>query len=129
MERFSASNVSISNGSIKYQIGKSSFPINLPLNSSVLPLQTLTMEVSSLFIHYLIRIWTTCWWNLNNILWSEIYEILSILVKIWGFDTIFDWALMPFWKTFLYLKQLVNAKICFEDTIFHRSKITAISYV
>ena len=31
--------------------------------------------------------------------------------KIWVFKTIFDNALKPFWKTFLKLKQLINAKL------------------
>ena len=26
-------------------------------------------------------VWTTCWWNLNKIVWSEIYKILSFLAK------------------------------------------------
>ena len=26
---------------------------------------------------HLISIWTTCWWNLNKIVWSELYKILS----------------------------------------------------
>ena len=33
----------------------------------------------ALFIHYLISIWTTCWWNLNEIVWSKVYKILSFL--------------------------------------------------
>ena len=34
----------------------------------------LTLEVYSLAIHYLISIWTTCWWNLNKIVWFELYK-------------------------------------------------------
>ena len=34
-----------------------------------------------LSIHYLISIWTTYWWNLNKIVWSELYKILSFLTK------------------------------------------------
>ena len=37
--------VSISNNSIKSPIGKSFFAVNLPINSSVLPLQMVTLEV------------------------------------------------------------------------------------
>ena len=32
-------------------------------------------------IHYLRSIWTTCWWNLKKIAWSELYKILSFLTK------------------------------------------------
>ena len=46
-----------------------------------LPLLTLTLEVSSLSIHYSISIWTTCWWNLNKIAWYEVYKILTFLAK------------------------------------------------
>ena len=36
-------------------------------------------EVST---HYLIRIWTTCWWNLNQIVWPKMYKILIFWQKI-----------------------------------------------
>ena len=43
-----------------------------------------------------------------------------------SFKTIFNKALIPFWKTFLYLKQLFNAKLLitinFQTTIFQCSK-------
>ena len=31
-------------------------------------------DIESLSIIYLISIWTTCWWNLNKIVWSELYH-------------------------------------------------------
>ena len=31
-------------------------------------------EVWSLYKHYLISIWTTCWWNLNKITWYNIFK-------------------------------------------------------
>ena len=35
-----------------------------------------------------------CWWNLNQIVWSESFEVLT-----------------PFWKTYLWLKQYFDAKL------------------
>ena len=35
----------------------------------------------SLSIHYLVSIWITCRWNLNKIVWSYLYKILSFLAK------------------------------------------------
>ena len=32
--------------------------------------------------YYLISIWTTCWWNLNKIVWSELYEIWIFLKMV-----------------------------------------------
>ena len=55
--------------------------IDFPIGHFMLPLLMLTLEVKSLSIHYLISIWTTCWWNLNEIVWSKIYKILSFLTK------------------------------------------------
>ena len=40
-----------------------------------------TLEVWSLSVHCLTSIWTTCWWNLNKIVWSKVYKILSFLTK------------------------------------------------
>ena len=51
--------------------------IDFPLGHFTLPLLMLTLEVQSLSICYLISIWTTCWWNLNEIVGSELYKILS----------------------------------------------------
>ena len=46
------------------------------------------------FIHYLISIWATCWWNLNKIVWYEIYKILSFSASI------FEKVLTRFKKSF-----------------------------
>ena len=44
--------------------------------------------------------------------------------------TIFDKALTPFWKTFLYLKQLFNAKLLISRLpSFSVSKITVVRHV
>ena len=39
------------------------------------------LRLKSLSIHYLISIWTTCWWNLSKIVWFELYKILSFVTK------------------------------------------------
>ena len=36
---------------------------------------------SKVSINYLICIWTTCWWNLNQIIWSKMCKILSFINK------------------------------------------------
>ena len=83
----------------------------------------------SLSIHYLICIWTTCEWNLNEILWSKMHKMLIFWPKNKTkkqqqqqqqqknkqtnkqtndiLKAFFDKALTPFWKTFLKLKQLL----------------------
>ena len=71
-------------------------------------------------IHYLIFIWTARWWNLNKIVWSKIYTALSflekskIIIRKQVFKTVFDKMLMPFWKTFLQLKQFWMLNYYFE---------------
>ena len=54
------------------------FAVHLPLKlfAASLSLLMLTLEVKSLSIYYLISIWTTCWWNLNKIIWAKLHEIL-----------------------------------------------------
>ena len=54
-----------------------------------------------------------CWWILNKIVFSEPYEILCFLTKK-KWLTIFDKVLTPFFKTFLWLKQLFDAKIIIQ---------------
>ena len=95
--------------------------IDFPIGHFILPLLMLTLKVESLSIHYLVSIWTTNWWNLNKIVWSEPYKILCFLTKKWL--TIFDKVLTPFWKTFLWLKQLLDAlKYWFKD--YHLSHLS-----
>ena len=66
---------------------------------------------------------TTCWWNLNKIVWSELYKKIKNLDH---FDkkclTIFEKVLMPLWKMFLWMKQLLDAKLLIQTIIFQCSK-------
>ena len=41
----------------------------------------LTLEFQSLSIHSLKSIYTTCWWNFNKIVWSELHKTSSFLTK------------------------------------------------
>ena len=67
--------------------------------------------------HYLISIWTTCWWNLNKIVW---YEWLAIFEK----------AFTPFWKTFLWHKQWFDVKVLIERlSYFIVPNITLVRHV
>ena len=81
-------------------IGKSFFAVNLPNLFRAIQFQMLTLVfqcmkiLKSLFIHYLVRIWITCWWNLNKIVWSKIYKILSFLTNTRIFKPCFDKALI-----------------------------------
>ena len=61
--------------------GKFTAKVDFMIGHFMLPLMMLTLEVYSLSIHYLVSIWTTCWWNLNEIVWFELYKILSFLTK------------------------------------------------
>ena len=58
--------------------------------------------------------------KLKKIVWSELYNILSSLIRKWS--TIFDKGLAPFYKTFLWLKQLFDATINLKIIIFQCSK-------
>ena len=88
--------------------------IDFPIRYFMLPLLTLILEVKNLSIHYLSSIWTTCWWNLNKIVRYEKYKIWAFKQKMVNH---FWEVLMPFWKTFLWHKKLLYAKV-----IFHCSK-------
>ena len=61
---------------------KFSAKTKFPIWDFMLPLLMLTLEVLSLSMHYFIRIWTTCWWNLNKIILSKIYRMLIFLTKM-----------------------------------------------
>ena len=61
--------------------GKFTPKFDFPIGHFMLSLLILTLKVLSLSIHYLISIWTTCWWNWNKIVWSELYRILIFLTK------------------------------------------------
>ena len=53
-------------------------------------------------LHSLISICTTCWWNLNMIIRLAPHKIFELFdKKNWVFETIFDKALAPFWKSFI----------------------------
>ena len=56
--------------------------IDFPIGHFMLPLLMLILEDQSFSIHYLIGVWTTCWWNLNQVVWSKLYKILSFLTKM-----------------------------------------------
>ena len=61
--------------------GKFAAKTDFPIGHCMLPLLMLTLKVLSFFIHYLIKFWTTCWWNLKTIVWFKLYKILSYLTK------------------------------------------------
>ena len=61
--------------------GRFTAKLDFPSRHFMLPLLILILEVQSLSIHYLIIIWSTCWWNSNKTLWYEIYKILSFLAN------------------------------------------------
>ena len=63
--------------------GKVTAKNDFPIGHFLLPLLTLTLEVKSLSIHYLISILTTCWWILKKIVKYEIYKMLSFLTTKW----------------------------------------------
>ena len=89
----------------------------------------MTLKVLSRFIHYLISIWTTCWWNLNKIVWTELYKILIFLTKK-KWLTIFYKVLTPFWKMFLWMKQLFDARLLIKRlSSFSVPKIMVVRHV
>ena len=93
---------------IKCPIGKSIFAVDLRLK--LFRVTIANADIGSLkSLHTLLK---NCWWNLNKIVWSKLHEILrGFFDKKPFFITIFDKELTPFWKRFLYLKLLFNAKL------------------
>ena len=79
------------------------------------PLLMLTSEVGSLSIHYLIRIWTTCCWNLNIIVLSELRITLSFLTKNGKPFLIKCWR--HFGRRFCQLRQLFDVEFQFGDNL------------
>ena len=71
---FRLSMLSLTTVAGKSSNGKFTAKIDFPVRYFMLPLLMLILEVYSLSIHYLINIWTTCWWNLNKIVWFELYQ-------------------------------------------------------
>ena len=82
------------NGNIKCPIGKSIFAVNLPFN--LFPYTVANGDT----IWYVYTL-TTCWQNLNQIVWFKMYKSWSFVANTKFFKTIFDKALTSFCKTFL----------------------------
>ena len=100
---------------------KTNFCVNLPLK---LFRVTVTNDdrgsLKSFYIHYLVSTWTTCWRNLNQIVWFEMYKILISSKKSEFFKTIFDKTLTPFcifsaWNNCLMVTLKDCLKIKFSD--------------
>ena len=89
--------------------------IAFPIGYFILPLLMSTLEVWSPTIHYLISIWTTCWWNLNKIVWSELCKSLTFWHKMvdhfWqSIDTILEdisVTLLLVWCKIINLKTII----------------------
>ena len=102
------------------------FTVNLLLKFFLVTATNGDTGILKSFHTFLNNVCTTCWGNLNNIVCSELHENLSCFTKQTnkqtnkqpnkqtnknnGFRTIFDKALISFWKKFLQLKQLFNMK-------------------
>ena len=136
MERLKTSNVSVSNGNLKYPIGKSIFSVNLPLKlfcatvakyantESRKSLRTLFDTYLDYIIVHAGEIWTKSYspkctkqWNF----WTKNRVLLKPL---------FDKAFTPFCMTFLWLKQLFDGKLLiFRLPIFGVPKNMVIQHV
>ena len=79
----------------------------------MLQLLMLTSEVWSLSIHSLISTCTTCLWNLNKIVWSELHNILNFLTKKGGKP-----VLTKRWHHFNAFKKVLNVLSWYVPSIF-----------
>ena len=73
--------VSDSNGNIKCPMGKIIFAINLLLKLLHATVANLDTGILSRYVHNMIGIWIKCCQNLNPIVWSKMYKILSFFDK------------------------------------------------
>ena len=89
--------------------GKFAAKIDFPIGHFMLPLLMLTLEILSFSIHYLIKIWTTCWWNLNKIIWSEPYNFLFAICYFFFFiySILFYFLFFIFYFFFAFCQQMV----------------------
>ena len=123
-------NVSISNVNIKYPIGKSIFAVNLPV-------QLFPATVANADIRSLKSLHTLCDKYLDHMLveFEQNFTVQHIrnfefFDKKPFFKTIFDKVLTPFWKTFLLLKQLFDAKVLISRLLsFSVPKITVVRHM
>ena len=104
---------------VNYPSGKSIFAVNLPLK--LFPATVANADIGSLSIHYLISIWTTCWWNLNIIVWSKLHEFLTF----WWKKSFLKPVLTKRWRHFG--RRFCDWNNClllnyFQTTIFQCSK-------
>ena len=88
------------------------------------------------YLHYRFHLKHVCFkvncsrqvWFSDRAFYVPILTHSTKYTKVWGFCqkriTIFEKVLTPFWKTFLWYKQLCNAKVFinYTTTIFHCSK-------
>ena len=75
--------------------GKFTAKIDFSIGYFILPLLMLTMEVWSRSIHYLVSILTTCWWNLNKIVY------LYMWFYMWNFELCDKKMVNHFWQSVL----------------------------
>ena len=68
-------------GSAFATVARKSFRGKFTAQISFLIGHFMLLKVWSLSIHYLICIWTICWWNLNKIAWYTIYKVFSFFGK------------------------------------------------
>ena len=100
--------------------GKFTAKIDFPIGHSMLPLLMLTLEEYSLSI-----IWQVGLFGPHaGEIWTKSYgpnhtKFCAFWQKKWL--TIFDKVLTPCWKTFLWLKQLFDAKILIQNYHYHLS--------
>ena len=77
-----------------------------------------TLEVLSLSINYLLRVWTICWQNLNQIVWFKMYKLLifSIFLKLFFTK---HWRLSP--------RRSYGWNNCWLETIYFKATFSQCS--
>ena len=95
MERLKTSKVSISNGNVKYPIGKSTFAVNLPLRL----FHAIVAKSKVTTLHTFFKVQLVKLEQNRTVKTTRNFELFE--KKSGFFKTILDKALTPFWKTFL----------------------------
>ena len=124
------SNVNISNGNVKYPSGKSIFAVNLLLklfpatvaNADIGSQKSLHTLFDTYLNHRLVKFEQNCM--------VQTTRNLELFWQKPGFFNHFYNALTPFWKTFLWLKQLFNGTLLISrQSSFSVPKITVVRHV
>ena len=126
----STSSVSVSDSNIKCPIRKAIFAVKLPLEffrATVANAKTGSLKsLHTLFETYLV----TCWWNLNQFVWFEMYKFVSFLTKNGVFKNHFGQSVKVILQDVSEAETIVNGKLLiFRILSFSVPKIIVVQHL